>query len=761
MNSCLLHLVQNKQCQPLDLKRFLNWYFFKLVHSFGFIKTEWNKWKDEMERPFDDQIKIYINEALIEACKLDKYEMVFEFLNKGFKIYDKEFKGCELENGKNEHRQKMIENQFNQRHLKIFRAKSTPSYQLANFCYRYKKYKNENNGEPPSLLSDVSGEDVFSETLHNVKIAMNLSVDEYDLAEYAKQLNFIVNDGRHFLADLVSQCDNLGEAKLLLSHDSKLNHYKLKYENTDWEYQRLDEACLSNHKSLVTHDFSQRIFRETWHKSENLKKPVALANIAQIEGVGKIIKSMLLAPVYALFYLLAYMPYKEFGSLGTLQGRLECSPVLQDLVFHHSVPRNRCYSDIASHLALIMFLLLTMINPYDEPEVLDIDWYDICLVLWAFGTWVKCLTEAVYFFKCFFSYGLKSKRTHWRRSFQSISRDTYSVLQFLCCTLILVGTLFKFIGFLNCNNEPGDNPMWNQTDSILHIYICKQDDPLLHCDDSYLKTGYSLIGIGATLCILNLLHWFELCSKLGPIILSLRQTIGDILKILTTFLVFLIAFSVGLHFSLRLSNMYCEDERQKEVARKTVKDRTCTGNRTQVDTYLTGFNLEDNVNHFRSFQESMKTCFWSLFDPGHLEVIGCTQGPPRHLGMLLWASYQIGNVVIIMNLLIALMNATIYTFTIEKEKITHWRFARTQIWRQYFDRSRTCCLPVPFNLLEILVYPVIRIIKRLARMGGSGNTEVQSEERGIVGSGSEKEYLDLVYRLCARYILRKKRMEKK
>ena len=45
--------------------------------------------------------------------------------------------------------------------------------------------------------------------------------------------------------------------------------------------------------------------------------------------------------------------------------------------------------------------------------------------------------------------------------------------------------------------------------------------------------------------------------------------------------------------------------------------------------------------------------------------------------MFLWGCYQIGNVVIVMNLLIALMNATIAS--IQEDKITQWRFARTQV----------------------------------------------------------------------------------
>ena len=89
VNSCLLFLFENNHCQPLCLKRFLDWYFFKLVHKFEFIRKEWDSWKKQMGKPFDDEVKVYINEALLEACKRGKHEMVFEFLNKGFQIYER------------------------------------------------------------------------------------------------------------------------------------------------------------------------------------------------------------------------------------------------------------------------------------------------------------------------------------------------------------------------------------------------------------------------------------------------------------------------------------------------------------------------------------------------------------------------------------------------------------------------------------------------------------------------------------------------
>ena len=94
VNFSLLYLVEDNQSKTLCLRRFLDWYFS--LQSFVFIKDEWKKWILDMKKPFDPQINIYINEALIQACKLGKHEMVFEFLNKGFHIYDTDFKSCDV-----------------------------------------------------------------------------------------------------------------------------------------------------------------------------------------------------------------------------------------------------------------------------------------------------------------------------------------------------------------------------------------------------------------------------------------------------------------------------------------------------------------------------------------------------------------------------------------------------------------------------------------------------------------------------------------
>jgi hypothetical protein len=39
-----------------------------------------------------------------------------------------------------------------------------------------------------------------------------------------------------------------------------------------------------------------------------------------------------------------------------------------------------------------------------------------------------------------------------------------------------------------------------------------------------------------------------------------------------------------------------------------------------------GYDPTKNHNHFRNYSSALKIAFWSLFDPGHPEVVGCSTG---------------------------------------------------------------------------------------------------------------------------------------
>ena len=457
--------------------------------------------------------------------------------------------------------------------------------------------------------------------------ARNLRVDEYDLSDYSKQVRIIVNEGRNFAKDLLALCGNLDEAKLLLSHDALLDSYSLTKEETKWDYKCLDEAVVSNHKEIVTQDFSQRIFRETWHNNEELTNPLPVPFLGLFL---KFLTTVIFTPYYILLHLLFFMPCESFGKMKYLEKNW---PRVYKGTFYYTIPRNRCLADIIAHLQMIALILVVMINPNDKQHQIDPDWYDIFLCLWTIGGLVKILRDIIFYFTALYQDHMMKKKKYKNRLYQCLKSDFlqlsgYKTLVFICCFFILLGQILKAKGFENCMVETGTSGVIERLiQLVMRSFIpkdCQKDNPSEYCDKSLLKTSYALIGAGSTLCILTLLPWLELNSYLGPVLIALRSTIGDILKILTTFLFFLFAFSVGLHFSLKYSNMYCEDELNKIAARRFLNESYyCEG--PEISTNISGFTLEDNVNHFRFFVESIKTCFWSLFDPGHPEVIGCTQ----------------------------------------------------------------------------------------------------------------------------------------
>ena len=75
------------------------------------------------------------------------------------------------------------------------------------------------------------------------------------------------------------------------------------------------------------------------------------------------------------------------------------------------------------------------------------------------------------------------------------------------------------------------------------------------------------------------------------------------------------------------------------------------------------------------------------------------------------AAYQIISAVIFMNLLIAIMNATMQE--VHDKKLLYWKFVRAGIWLRFFDDRRA--LPPPYNLFNFITILKAFIIDRVFR----------------------------------------------
>merc|ERR1719500_2250785 len=134
------------------------------------------------------------------------------------------------------------------------------------------------------------------------------------------------------------------------------------------------------------------------------------------------------------------------------------------------------------------------------------------------------------------------------------------------------------------------------------------------------------------------------------------------------------------------------------------KEEDC-GNNEEYNAFA-NFLINDDTNESANQDRdgAFKALFWVLFDPGQPEKVGCKRSIAGTLGLALWALYQIINVVVLLNICVALMNTTMMKLESNKENV--WKFCRTDAWLIFIDDVN---LPVPFNLWSSLINWLHRI----------------------------------------------------
>lgn len=141
----------------------------------------------------------------------------------------------------------------------------------------------------------------------------------------------------------------------------------------------------------------------------------------------------------------------------------------------------------------------------------------------------------------------------------------------------------------------------------------------------------------------------------------------------------------------------------------------------------------------------------------------------RFWGLLMFGSYCVINVIVLLNLLIAMMSNSYAMIDVcirrlyqnkipqplhslsQEQSDTEWKFARTKLWMSYFDNGAT--LPPPFNVL-----PSVKWITRWFRKRKHG-----SIKRGSTMRRKEEDrmnrYTQIMRSLVWRYVSAKHRRD--
>ncbi|CAL1277107.1 unnamed protein product [Larinioides sclopetarius] len=174
---------------------------------------------------------------------------------------------------------------------------------------------------------------------------------------------------------------------------------------------------------------------------------------------------------------------------------------------------------------------------------------------------------------------------------------------------------------------------------------------------------------------LKLVYIFSVNPHLGPLQICLGRMVIDIIKFFFVYTLVLFAFACGMN---QLLWYYADMERQVCFAGKNGQD-----SKPDHSACLT----------WRRFSK----LFWASFgliDLDNFELTGI-QSYTRFWGLLMFGSYCVINVVVLLNLLIAMMNHS-YQIISEHADV-EWKFARTKLWLSYFEDGAT--VPPPFNII--------------------------------------------------------------
>ncbi|XP_030748042.1 transient receptor potential protein isoform X2 [Sitophilus oryzae] len=247
--------------------------------------------------------------------------------------------------------------------------------------------------------------------------------------------------------------------------------------------------------------------------------------------------------------------------------------------------------------------------------------------------------------------------------------------------------------------------LWNIVDFITNMmyvfwlvlrltswYICWRDDSLGKTTwypreqwDTFepMLLSEGAFAAGMIFSFLKLVHIFSVNPHLGPLQISLGRMIIDIVKFFFIYTLVLFAFGCGLN---QLLWYYAELEKNK-----------CY----HFQNGLPDFENNDKActiwRRYANLFETSQSLFWASFGLVDLMCFELTgiKGFTRFWALLMFGSYSVINVIVLLNMLIAMMSNS-YQIISERSD-TEWKFARSRLWISYFDDGDT--LPAPFNIM--------------------------------------------------------------
>nr|XP_023013232.1 transient-receptor-potential-like protein [Leptinotarsa decemlineata] len=459
-----------------------------------------------------------------------------------------------------------------------------------------------------------------------------------------------------FAVDLLHQSRNSQELAIILNHDPDNPPYE---EGEHMKLARLELAIQYKQKKFVAHPNIQQLLAAIWYEGVP-----GFRRKSSVEKVIIIVKTALLFPFYCLLYMFAPE---------TKTGKLMRKPFMKFLI-HAS-----------SYLFFLLLLILVSLRAddlvfeyfgSDSMKAYVIEKYErqrgnpptileYAILLYVIGFIVEEIQEMLV------------------EGIKSYLRNLWNFIDFTRNVLYTAVFVLRLASYFQQTAEIREDPAT--------AYIRREQwyafDPQLIAEGLF--AGANIFSA------LKLVHLFSINPHLGPLQISLGRMVIDIVKFFFIYTLVLFAFACGLNQLL----WYFSDLEKKRCYHLPNGEPDFEG-------------AGDSCMKWRRFAnvfESSQSLFWASFGMVDLDSFELTgiKTYTRFWGLLMFGSYCVINVIVLLNLLIAMMSNSFAA--IDEASDTEWKFARTKLWMSYFDETGT--LPPPFN-----IFPKPKMLLKLFRL---------------------------------------------
>ncbi|XP_032663846.1 transient receptor potential-gamma protein isoform X2 [Odontomachus brunneus] len=322
----------------------------------------------------------------------------------------------------------------------------------------------------------------------------------------------------------------------------------------------------------------------------------------------------------------------------------------------------------------------------------------------------------------------------WDVGLEEYVNDMWNVIDFVTNSLYVATVALRVVAYYRVQKEnEGQLP----GSPVIELQREQWDtwDPMLISE--------GLFSAANIFSSLKLVYIFSVNPHLGPLQVSLSRMVMDIMKFFFLYVLVLFAFSCGLNQLL----WYYADMEKKRCP--TAMPYPPNANVT------TDSNACIVWRRFANLFETIQTLFWAVFGLVDLESfeLDGIKVFTRFWGMLMFGTYSVINIVVLLNLLIAMMNHS-YQLISERADV-EWKFARSKLWISYFEEGGT--VPPPFNIIptpKSAWYVGQWMYRKLCGHSRAAKKEHMRTIRRKVKQASERDfrYQSIMRNLVRRYV---------